>query len=447
MTLSDAERELLLRRLDAKLTADEQEQVDALLRSSAAAREFLREVAEQAVAVADVERGTLSRQAAVISQFPELASKRERRRPVHWYGGLAISIGTILSLAALSALAFLPSQKPTVARISRVTGSSSYFAASGMIDDHLVAGTSVGAGDTLETRSCDAWITLEAKDGTTATIAGHSTFRILQPGVQSREFELLRGSLWVMPAASDKGTSVAIHTPCGEVVASGSQFDIQATDTEMVVRVNSGRSKVTAATSGSSASVDAGQQLRLSLGSRQPLLAVAQAKPVNRWTCNLDQSPEVLLGKWLPRSDGAPASLGAEPLLWPIDEQRKIMLYAVAFAAWKNSDRPVLLDSSSQLRFRGRTAQPHTVRFGFSAQKMRGVFAGKFEVDVEPSKLGPAGQAWQVDLPLANFRALYPHLAESAEGLELTDVYALTVETDAGLEIHDIELLPGGAVP
>jgi len=86
------------------------------------------------------------------------------------------------------------------------------------------------------------------------------------------------------------------------------------------------------------------------------------------------------------------------------------------------------------------------VRFGFSAQKMRGAFAGKFEIDVQPATLGPAGETWEVELPLANFRPLHPHLAPSPEGLELTDLYALTIRENAGLEINHVELTPARLV-
>ena len=47
-----------------------------------------------------------------------------------------------------------------------------------------------------------------------------------------------------------------------------------------------------------------------------------------------------------------------------------------------------------------------------------------------------------MDLPLRDFRPLNPQLASSPDALELTDVYALTIKDDAGLEINHIELLP-----
>ena len=84
--------------------------------------------------------------------------------------------------------------------------------------------------------------------------------------------------------------------------------------------------------------------------------------------------------------------------------------------------------------------RPQTVRFGFSAQKMRGVYAGKFGMEVRSDSFGPAGETWEVSLPLSEFRPLQPQLAFAPEGLELTEVYALTIQKEAGLEINHIEL-------
>ena len=102
------------------------------------------------------------------------------------------------------------------------------------------------------------------------------------------------------------------------------------------------------------------------------------------------------------------AGLAAEPLRWPVSERDSVMLCAVALAVWKSGGHPVVLHADSILRLRGQTERAHTDRFGFSAQKIRTVFGGKFEVDIQPASLGPAGETWQVDLPLANVRPLHP---------------------------------------
>ena len=50
-------------------------------------------------------------------------------------------------------------------------------------------------------------------------------------------------------------------------------------------------------------------------------------------------------------------------------------------------------------------------------------------------------ELWQVDLPLDRFRALYPQLNDKSSGLQLIDVYALTVQDDVGLEILGVKLI------
>ena len=442
MNPNDSQHELLLRHLDGRVTPEERLSVAALLRSDATAREFLRTVSEQAVMVADLERIAAGREEAL---HPRQAATGQRRKilPINfrWWQRRVAAAAAVLVLAAL-AFQFRTNVRPAVVRITKVTGSSQYFGTKGKTENALAAGTSLGAGDTLETRSCDAWIELKLRDGSTITIAGHSILRILEVAPGRMRFKLLQGSLWGNPAAGPAAEALMIQTPTVAAEMRGAQFDIQTSTTETMVRVNEGSAEVERLLDGSTVGVSKGNQMAASLGRKEPLKATPQPAPINYWACDLWQVPEVILGKWLPPIGNQQARLGAEPLLWPLPGRDPLMLYAVALAAWKSSEHPVVLHSDSKLHFRGRTERGQTVRFGFSAQKIRGVFAGKFEMDVPAASLGPAGETWNVELPLANFRALHPHLAASPEGLELTDVYALTVRQDAGLEINHIELVP-----
>ena len=43
---------------------------------------------------------------------------------------------------------------------------------------------------------------------------------------------------------------------------------------------------------------------------------------------------------------------------------------------------------------------------------------------------------------MSAFRPLHPELSPSPVGLELNDIYALTIVEDAGLELNRIEVLP-----
>lgn len=439
MNDNTAKNDLLLRHLDDRTDDDERRHVHEILRTDPEARAYVREVAEHAVIVADLERiGAAardeihSRPRAVLGSTHVEKAGRFRSWP---WGVIAAS----LALLAIVSLQVFATFSPTILRVSKVTGSSQCVDARGQTDHALGAGTSLGAGDTLETRSCDAWIELSLRDGSTMTIAGNSTLRILEADREATRFNLLRGSLWVNPASQSSAAELQIQTPAATVVTRDAQLDVQTSETAMIARINHGSARVTRLLDGATVAVPAAHQVAVSLN-REPLSAMAQPKPITQWDAKLETVPEVILGKWLPPTTGERARLGAAPLLWPVSENKSVMLYAAALAAWKISDRPVLLQPEARLRFRGRTERPNTVRFGFSTQRMRGVFAGKFEVDVTPKALGPAGETWEIELPLTDFRPLHPQLSSSPAGLELTDVYALTVRDDAGLEINAIQL-------
>ena len=156
MSPNDSQHELLLRYLDGRVTPEERHQVVELLRADAIAREFLRTVSEQAVMVADLERIAAGREEAL---HPRQAAAEQRRKivPVNfpaWAWRVAAAAAVVI-LATL-AFQFRPNARLGMVRVTKVTGSSQYFGSKGKIENALTAGTSLGAGDTLETRSCDA---------------------------------------------------------------------------------------------------------------------------------------------------------------------------------------------------------------------------------------------------------------------------------------------------
>ena len=117
-----------------------------------------------------------------------------------------------------------------------------------------------------------------------------------------------------------------------------------------------------------------------------------------------------------------------------------MLLHLVGVAVWRASDAPVRIGPDSRFRFRGRTTHPVRIRFGVSTQRMQGVFSGKFEVDVASERQARDGEAFEVDLALADLVPINPMLGDTAEGLEVADIYALTILEDAGLEIESIEI-------
>ncbi len=458
MNREDPFGELLMRHLDGRATPEERAGVAARLRADPGARAFLREVAEQSVVVADIERTALGREQALRPRETPGPSRRPAApwlRLRRWKWGLAAAVAVTL-LAVAGGRGFARS-KPWVVRVAKTTGSSQFFGSRGELQDTLESGLRLSPGDSLETRSCDAWVELDLRDGSRMTIGGRSLLRVLDGKPGNMRFYLVRGSLWASPARPPGNALMAlvrdrlraapplmeIDTPTLTMEAQHAQFDLQTSVAETMLRVNKGEARVRQHLDGSLVELAAGQQANASLARHEPLSAQPQPEPVAEWACDLQRVPEVILGRWLPPSRAERPRLGAQPLLWPVPGREPVMLYAVALSVASSSDRPVRVGGGAVLRFRGRTARPQTVRFGFSTQKMRGVFAGKFELDVKSDTFGATGQAWEIRLPVSDFHPRQPQLSLSPEGLELTDVYALTIKDDAGLEINQIELLAG----
>jgi len=434
--------ELLARWLDGECSAEERQRVSEWLLADPAARESLREMAEQAVMIADIERTDSAREEARGSQGPAVAAPLVRVGV--WGRGWRWGMAAAAAFALLAAASQIPklSMRPGV-KVARVAGSGQFMGAGGEFARQVEAGATLRPGDSIETRSCDAWVELELRDGSRMTVAGHSSLRLLEGAGGETRLKLQRGNLWMGPGATPGERSrVVVVTPTAVVEANEAQFDIQTSDRETLLRVNQGSATARQVLDETSALVGSGEQTAVALSIPGALKVVPQPRPINQWACDLGLVPDVILGRWLPPLEGLRARLGAQPLLWPIPGKEPILLHAAALSVLGTIERPVVLEPGARLVFHGKTQRAQTVRFGFSTQRMRGVFSGKFELDLPPQALGPAGSPWKAELPMADFRPLQPQLSAKPDGLELMDVYALTIREDAGLEIHHIALIP-----
>lgn len=431
MKPDDTLPERLLRLLDGRVTAEERRRLEQELRDEPQARAALRTLAEEAVLLADAERTVAARRAdPKVVPFP-------RPTPRIWSWAAALVVLGI----GVAALWLRPGGGRELARVIRVTGTSGVFGARGAAEQPLPAGVRLRAGDMIETRSCDAWVELELRDGSHLTVAGHSALRLMESSPAAGRVNLLRGNLWHSPAAQAGSAPLVVQTPTSVVEAGQAQFDLQATAVETILRVNHGRAQVRHPLQSEPVEVAGGFQASVELSAQAPPVATPQPAPVSTWQCDLDEGTAVILGRRLPSGTFGANRLGAVPLLWPLPNRPPVLLHAVSVSPFQTVGRPVELRAETRVRFHGRTVRDKTVRFGFSTQRMRGVFAGKFEVDVPSARLGPAGDSWTVDLPVTAFRPLHPELSSSPAGLEVTDIYALTVIDDAGLEIHRIEVV------
>ncbi len=439
--------ERIVRYLDGTLSAEEHSQLENILQEDPNARDIFSEIAEQAILFAELhqldDKKLPSRPTNAGSQNFHLMIRYFRRQSISTLSRITATISLLAASILILWFSFAGFRDSTQqVEVIELTGVTHYFNAKTMGENRLQLGSRLQTGDLIESRSCDAWISLHVAREITLTIAGHSSIRVLLSNPTELQLELLQGSIWFSPSKSPSQRQFTVITPTMKVCFQNSMLNIQTSPSESIVRVDLGKAQVQRLKNSQTIPVIANHQCYVTLNSNAPLASISQPIPTEKWESSQMKGTEVLLGTWLPATENEPVRLGATPLLWPLPDNEPVTLYATAIAAWRCSERPVQLRSDSTIRFRGRTQKPQTVRLGFSVQKMYGVFAGKFEIDIPASSIHSGEDYWTIALPLSDFRPLHPHLAASPEGLELTDVYALTIANDAGLEITRIELLP-----
>ena len=423
--------------LDGGGSPEERHQVESILSHDPAARDLLRDLAEQAVTVADCRRVAGEEND---TQTRQGERPRAGRQAWRWP---AIAAGLVVAAAAAGAFSARPAAPLVNGQVTKAVGATRLFTAAGRIEEGIAAGATVGPGDTIESRSSDAWVATALSDGATLTIAGESVIRVLRPEAGERRFDLVEGSLWLDPASGAAAAPVVVRSPAAVLEATGALFDVRSGATETVLRVHAGMVRAARRVDGAVLDIHPGSRCTVSLAADAPLAAEPQPDPTGAW--RLDPMSIGAAGHGLLRLATAdrPASLAAFPLLWREGSLPPVLLHVVGAAVWRASDAPVRIGPDSRFRFRGRTTRPVRIRFGVSTQRMQGVFSGKFEVDVPPQRQARDGDAFEVDLTLADLVAINPTLANTAEGLEVADIYALTILEDAGLEIVSIDVTGG----
>jgi len=425
--------ELIRRYLDGMGTAEDHRALQGALRNDAALR---RQFARYTNLDAALGSGRLA--VAPTNVVVPFGSRGTSTGWFSWRPLTAAAAAFVLALIVTQVVHARLAERREIASVTAASGAGQFFGANGALRDALSIGAKLAAGDSIETRSCDATAALALRGGGKITLGGNGSLRILEGdgfGAASR-WNLTRGALWVSPDAR----GVVVQTQNAVVEANGAQFDIQTTAEGTLLRVNSGQARVRSLLGGGDLEVAAGQQTAVGMRHEEPPVVVAQPQPVEQWTCSFSPAVQPAYGKWLPARDSSAMRLSTAPLLWPRPKLDPVLLHVASFRVFRDSKSPVRASADSTLVFRGVTTRPHMVRFGFSTQKVRGVFAGKFEIDVPAKDLGPVGSEWEVRLPLSKFHPLPPRLADSPDGLELVDVYALTRIEDAGLELSHIEL-------
>jgi len=443
--MKDAEshKELLLRYLDGNLLPEEKAHVADLLRRDPEARAFLREVAEQAVTIADAERVQQRRRSELGVRQDWAGNPREaltrmrelRIRFARW--PWAVAAAATIALIASVYLSF-SNVEPKIARITQLSGSLQWTGDGGRVFHNLLVDTKLPGG-TIEGMVPGSWFELEFKDGSTVTISGNSILTFSDHG--QKKLYLKEGSVSGNVKPQQAGKPMLIYTRSAMLEVLGTQFEVEAGLAATMLNVSEGKVRVKRFSDGNTVEVEA--RHRVVAAADREMLPEPVPDAANRWKSQLHLGPDGTYGKWLPETDTQDAKLGAIPYTVP----QGTTIYTAANMVLRGDKPPVILQPDSYLRVRGHIASRNEVYFGITVRQPEGEFAGRFHT-IRPAVEFPGGRDFEVLLKLKDFR-LDPSLAEMKGKLPSVPfdlvveiIWCHTLDQQAGLEIFELELLP-----
>jgi len=441
--MKDAEshEELLLRYLDGDLPPEEEAQVVELLRYDPQARAFLRDVAEQAVTIADMERVEERRGGELEARRDWEGDRRkvlgrigrpdDRFARWRWAAAAVIVLATSLYLLR-------PTAERPIAKVTGLNGSLQWTGDGGRVFHDLPVGTEL-VGGTIEGMTPGSWFELVFNDGSTVTISGNSTLTFSDYG--QKKLHLKEGCVSGNVKPQPAGQPMLIYTRSAILEVLGTQFEVETELTGTTLNVSEGSVRVKRLSDGST--VDVPAKHRVVAAADREMLSVPIPDSVSRWKSQLHLGPDGAQGKWSPKTDGQDAKLRAIPYTTPKGKT----IYTATFAVSRGDKPLVKLVPDSHLRVRGHIASTNKVYFGVTVRHTGGEFAGRFQT-IRPAAEFPGGQDFEIVLSLRDFQ-LDSSLIEMKDklpgvpfDLAVESFWLHTLEKQAGLEVIDVELVP-----
>jgi len=439
---TESNRELILRYLDGNLLPEEHARFAESLRSDPEARAFLREVAEQAVTVADMERVEQRRQKELEARQDWAGEKHRRfgqiKQPQRRFTEWSWTAAAAIIVLAASIYFLRPGAEQPIAKVTGSNGSLQWTGNGGRVFHELSVGTEL-AGGTVEGMTPGSWFELEFEDGSTVTISGNSTLTFSDYG--QKKLYLKEGSVSGNVKPQPAGKPMLIYTRSAVLEVLGTHFEVEAGLAVTILNVGKGKVRVKRLSDGVTVEVSA--RHRVIAAADQQMVPVPTPEASSQWNSQLHLGPDGTYGKWSPETDTQDAKLGAIPYTIP----EGITIYTAAFVVLRGDKPPVILQPDSILRVRGHIASRNEVYFGITVRQPEGEFAGRFQT-IRPAVEFPGGRDFEVLLKLRDFR-LDPSLAEMKDKLPsipfdlvVETIWCHTLDQQAGLEISELELLP-----
>ena len=443
--MKDAEshKELLLKYLDGNLLPQEKAHVADLLRCDPEARAFLREVAEQAVTIADAERVEQRRRGELGERLEWAGNRRQalkiiggsRTRLAKW--PWAVAAAAVIALIASVCLQWQVSE-PDIAKVTGLSGPLQWTGDGGRVVYDLRAGIKLPGG-TIEGITPSSWFELEFSDGSTVTISGNSMLTLSDHG--QKKLYLKKGNMSGNVKPQPKGQPMLVYTRSAMLEILGTQFEVETELAATTLNVNEGSIQVKRFSDGSTVVVPA--RHRLIAAADREMLPAPVPDAARQWKSQLHLGPEGAYGKWSPKTATQKARLGAVPCTVP----QGFTIYLAALGISYGNTQPVMLQPGCRFRVQGHVVSTHEVYFGVTVRYASGGFAGRFHT-IRPAVEFRSGEDFEVFLDLQDFR-LDPSLVEIKDKLPGTpfqlvaeSIWCHTLDQPSGLEITEVELLP-----
>jgi ferric-dicitrate binding protein FerR (iron transport regulator) len=448
---SDNEKERLVRFADGQLDSAERDEVLELLRSSSEARLFLRDIAEQAVVVSDVECVEKYHLGKALPKVP-LSSKRGFS-----LASLAAMLTVAVGIAALASFVTYQwvADKPTavIAELTQFNGDLQWKGDGGIVSRDLETGYRL-TGGTLECFS-GSWATFEMNDGTVVTVVGPAELTMSDNG--QKILYLDGGNLSANVAKQKNGLPMLIHTPTAQLEVLGTQLNVAAQAISTTLTVNEGSVRMTRLIDGSGCDVAAQHQAVATLNKATEMESRLRLELVHQWRVDFDDEPMMYChGKWLAPRDDVAGSLKATPHSWTSSSNELHLLHmALVHCGSENSlTAPIGLKADSVFRLRGRINQSSSkvpVYLVVRTLNPKGGFSGSYLYTLERDQLVFEGDEWVAEVPVAEFgpdpenehwnRTKKIETFSSPVDLQMSDFMGVTVAEDCALEFVSIELL------
>ncbi|MEO1994513.1 MAG: FecR family protein [Planctomycetaceae bacterium] len=451
MSDADGTYELLLRYLDDALCPEERARVETMLREQAAVRESLREVAHQAVTIADVDRVSLD------AQRNPYAVHSRSGRPRHtakW--PLAVAAVAILAVVATQLLV-QRDREPEIFTVNGFAGRVKWIGNGGQVSDQLAAGQQLPGG-TLELLSADAWIEIQFLDGSQVSLSGHSAVTVSDR--RQKMLHLRQGTLSAQIEPQPANRPLLVHTDAADLQVLGTQFNVDAQTATTKLTVNEGRVRLTRVADGQEIDVPARHQVIASIADDQGLALSRRCEHVTTWQSDLKS--DATHGKWTSNLKGLGGRLKKAVALGEMTKQDALAAYKAAAtlddaqgSVWampsavgplvvlsvsRSSPAPVILTARARFRIQGRRHSADPIEIGITTNKPHGGFAAKYSVSIALDALPDDDNTFEIELPLDTFRK-DTSVVDSPVGKELGDWWCVSQSRFAKLEITSVELV------